>query len=102
MQLIQILLPLYNKEGQPFEQPLYEKIKNELTDTFGGLTAYTRSPASGIWKKEDEKIVRDELYVYEVMVQEIDKDYWTSYKLELQREFKQEELIIRYSEITLF
>ena len=100
MQLVQILLPLYDQEGNPFSGLLYDKIKKELTETFGGLTAYTRSPASGIWK-DGEKIVKDDIYIYEIMLQEIDKNYWARYKSKLQLIFEQEELIIRVSDITL-
>jgi hypothetical protein len=101
MQLVQILLPLYNKEGKPFEASVYDKIKKELTQEFGGLTAYTRSPAIGTWKTDDEKVIKDDVYVYEVMASEIDRNYWSLYKMKLQKAFQQEELIIRYSAITL-
>ena len=100
MHLVQLLLPLYNGKAEAFPSTLYEQVKKELSQQFGGLTAYTGSPASGIWK-DGEKIVKDDIYVYEIMLQEIDKNYWATYKSKLQLIFEQEELIIRVSDITL-
>ena len=101
MYKIQLLLPLYNKEGHLFSAQLYQEIKTELSQTFGGLTAYTRAPAEGLWKEEDDKIVRDGIYIYEVMASQLDKHYWAKYKLKMQKVFQQDEIIIRGSSITL-
>jgi hypothetical protein len=101
MKLLQILLPLYDQSGKPFASSIYEQVKSELTIRFGGLTAYTRSPASGTWKKDGEPIVKDEIYVYEVMTQEVDQQFWKTYKNNLQQLFEQNELIVRVSEIEL-
>ena len=101
MQLIQLLLPLYTEQGKPFPTSFYEEVKKELTHKFAGLTAYTRSPATGLWKKEEGEIIRDDIYVYEVMTDHLDKEYWTSYKLKLQQLFNQDELVIRASEMIL-
>ena len=100
MNLIQILLPLYSNEGALFPQSVFESVKKDLTNTFGGLTAYTRSPASGLWKEEG-KTVHDEIIIYEIMTDNIDTNYWNSYKLKLQQQFRQDEIIIRNSEIRL-
>ncbi|MDB5258017.1 MAG: hypothetical protein JWM14_2712 [Chitinophagaceae bacterium] len=100
MQLIQILLPLYDQDGKPFHGLLYDRVKKELTQTFGGLTAYTRSPASGTWK-DGGKIVKEDIYVYEVMTSEINKEFWKVFKSKWQKIFQQEELIIRTLDITL-
>jgi len=101
MQLIQLLLPLYDGKGNAFSSDHYDKIKQELTNRYGGLTAYTRSPASGTWKKENNTIVKDDIYVFEVMVEKIDKEYWVSYKKKLMELFQQDELVIRSTQITL-
>jgi hypothetical protein len=45
--LIQILLPLVDNEGQPFPHSDYMRVRSELTERFGGLTAFTRAPAEG-------------------------------------------------------
>lgn len=101
MKLVQLLLPLYDQSGNAFDSSFYEQVKKELTARFGGLTAYTRSPATGTWKKEGEGVVKDDIYVYEVMTEWIDTEYWKTYKSKLLQTFEQDELIIRVSEIYL-
>ena len=46
--LIQILLPLFDNGGQPFPRSDYMRVRSELTERFGGLTAFTRTPAEGL------------------------------------------------------
>lgn len=100
MYLIQILLPLYNKKGKVFPAESYDQIKKELSERFGGLTAYTRSPASGIWKKSNDQLVKDDILVYEVMTDQLDKTYWSSYRKRMETIFEQESLVIRSLEMT--
>ncbi|PIK71011.1 hypothetical protein CS379_21625, partial [Methylobacterium frigidaeris] len=45
--LIQILLPLSDNQGRPFAKAEYVRVREKLTRQFGGLTAFTRSPAKG-------------------------------------------------------
>jgi hypothetical protein len=49
--LVQLLLPIRDESGRPFPRELYDSLANELTDRFGGLTAYTRAPAAGLWEE---------------------------------------------------
>ncbi|MGV3585606.1 MAG: hypothetical protein ACO1OF_01285 [Adhaeribacter sp.] len=58
MQLIQILLPLYNNQKEPFPTDVFTRIRQELTEKFGGITAFSRSPATGLWKENKEKTVK--------------------------------------------
>jgi len=95
MQLIQILLPVIEKENEDFPGHLYADIRNELTEKFGGITTYTRSPATGLWKEAADKTVKDEIIIYEIMTRDIDKDWWQNYKQMLEKKFQQEEIIIR-------
>ncbi|HYF61632.1 MAG TPA: hypothetical protein VD886_02395 [Herpetosiphonaceae bacterium] len=101
MHQIQILLPLYDNEGAPFDPALYAQIRDELTERFGGLTTYLRSPATGLWKQDSETTVRDEIVIYEVMAEALDKRWWRGYRAELSRIFQQEELVVRASAVTL-
>jgi hypothetical protein len=100
--LIQILLPLYDEKGKSFSVESYARIKEELTEQFGGLTAYTRAPATGLWKENEDKVSRDEIVVYEVVANDIDKSWWKIYKKKLEHDFRQDELMIRSSDIDLF
>jgi len=95
MYLIQILLPLRNLKGKTFPQDQYEDVRNELTSRFGGLTAYTRSPAEGLWQTENHTPERDDIVVYEVMSKSIDRDWWLSYRRRLEHAFEQEFIVIR-------
>jgi len=45
--LVEILLPVANNEGQPFDAQKYVVVREELSRRFGGITAFTRAPAEG-------------------------------------------------------
>ena len=48
--LVQVLLPLYDNDGQAFDQAVYaRRSKTAFAKKFGGVTAYVRSPAEGAW-----------------------------------------------------
>jgi inorganic pyrophosphatase len=98
-QLIQIYLPLYEKEEKPFPGLLYKQVKKELTDKFGGLTMYTRAPAKGFWKADEHHTSVDDLLIYEVLTTDVDEQFWSNYKKALEKQFKQEEIMIRCSSI---
>ena len=100
MHLIQLLLPLYSNSGFPFEQKLFVDVRTELVDRFGGITAYTRAPVDGLWQ-ESERLVRDDLIIYEIMVENLDEDWWRRYRLLLEYRFEQESLVVRTHQIRL-
>jgi hypothetical protein len=101
MYMTQLLLPLWSNRGDRFPNTLFEQVRDELVSRFGGLTAYTRTPASGLWQEKDGGTVHDDIIVYEVMVKDLDEDWWSSYRGELERRFSQETLVIRAQEIRL-
>jgi len=98
--LVQILLPLADNHGNAFSQEAFAAIQTELSDRFGGLTAYTRAPARGIWNKGAGR-AKDDIVVIEVMVESIDADWWKAFKARLERELRQEEIVVRAQEIVL-
>jgi hypothetical protein len=49
MHLVQLLLPLYYNSGNAFSEM---GIRGELTERFGGVTAFTSAPAQGLWISE--------------------------------------------------
>jgi hypothetical protein len=100
MYLIQILLPLYDNEGQEQAGELFGEVRRQLTERFGGLTAYSRTPAQGLWKDEG-KTHRDDIVVFEVMADELDRDWWGAYRRKLEEGFRQEEIVIRAQETLL-
>ncbi|HEY0104846.1 MAG TPA: hypothetical protein VGB91_02090 [Rhizomicrobium sp.] len=98
MHLIQILLPLADNEGREFPEETLRGIHAELAARFGGLTAYSRSPARGIWKSgPDEQ--KDDIVIVEVMAQALDEKWWTDLRSHLEKLLGQEEIVIRATEI---
>ena len=95
MQLVQILLPLRGPQGHAFPHDEYSRVAEELTEQFGGMTAYTRAPASGLWQEGDGETARDDIVVYEVMVDELDAAWWGGYRRTLEARFAQQELVVR-------
>ncbi|CAN5714862.1 hypothetical protein BH23GEM6_BH23GEM6_24430 [soil metagenome] len=67
----------------------------ELTERFGGVPAYARAPAERPWKEGDGTVQGDEVVVYEVMVDELDRTWWASQVEQLRRRFRQEKLVVR-------
>jgi len=98
MYLIQLLLPLYDNSKNPFPRDAFDRVGEELTQQFGGVTAFLRSPAEGFWEGSQGKLNRDDVVIFEVMAEELDRSWWMNYRQELEQRFRQEELIVRASE----
>ena len=94
MNLVQILLPLRNNEGESFGKSLFDEVRTDLADHFGGVTAYMRAPATGIWENNGEH-VKDDVVIFEVMVDHIEREFWRLYRLELQEKFEQDVIVVR-------
>jgi hypothetical protein len=92
--LVQILLPVYDNSGQRFPTGHYDQVRMRLTDTFGGLTAYTRAPADGLWHSGNT-VKRDDIVIVEVMVDALDRTWWKNYRRELEQLFCQDEIVFR-------
>ena len=89
MHLVTLLLPIYDEE-----------VAHELTERFGGVTAYARAPAKGLWKETPEHgTTHDDIVVYEVMVDRLDAEWWSQYRLRLEARFAQKELVVHAQEI---
>lgn len=94
MDLVQVLLPLSDNLRHPFPRDFYDRVASELTERFGGVTAYTRSPAEGRWKHQGDTNA-EEVVVIEVMVETLDEEWWTSYRAGLEAMFRQKRVIVR-------
>jgi hypothetical protein len=101
MYLVQIFLPLYDNAGQLFPRALFQTVRAELTEHFRGLTAHTRAPAEGFWKDEETRTTRDDIVIYEVMTDELDTEWWQSYRRTLEARFRQEQVVLRAQQIRL-
>lgn len=95
MYLVQILLPVYDNEGHAFDAHEYVQLRLELAERFGGVTAYTRAPARGVWKDYAGATTRDDIVIFEVMTEDLDREWWTDFRKELERRFRQENVVIR-------
>ena len=95
MHLVQILLPVYDNEQNPQPHDEFRRVRRELTERFGGLTVYTRAPAEGMWKLNDNHTTRDDIVIFEVMASQLDTTWWRSYRHELEARFRQDVIVIR-------
>lgn len=96
MYVVEIFMPLETGKRQAISPHIIEGIVAGLAERFGGATAFTRSPADGLWKQEEE-IERDQIVIVEVMVSELDERWWSDYRRRLEAEFQQDEVLIRAS-----
>ena len=95
MFLVQLLLPLYDNHGRGFPAERYAAVRRTLTERFGGLTAYSRAPAQGVWSDDAGAPKRDDIVVYEVMTDSLDRDWWREFRQQLEEQFAQQELVVR-------
>lgn len=93
--LVQLLLPMYDADGEAFAAAHYAGIRQHLTERFGGFTAYSRAPGVGVWSDDRGRAQRDDIIVYEVMCEELDRAWWDEYRTSLEQLFEQDELVVR-------
>ena len=67
----------------------YTKVRTKLTDMFEGLTAYSRAPAEGLWGSS-RNVEQNDIFVAEVMVDDLDRSWWNDYRRKLEQLFRQE------------
>lgn len=92
--LVQFLLPLKDNAKKPFPRALFDQVRAEMTDRFGGVTAFVQSPAVGLWENEG-RVDRDEMILIEVMVKDLSRDWWANYRAELEERFEQDAVVVR-------
>lgn len=95
MQLVQILLPRADNAGRPFRREEYDHAKEDLARRFDGVTAYLQLPAEGLWRQGAEA-ANDEIVIFEVMVELVDREYWRTGHSRLEGMFRQDKIVIRY------
>lgn len=94
MQLVELFVPLETGSGERVGRDFVERVVRELTDRFGGATAFTRAPAEGLWK-QGSTIQEDRVIIVEVLVDELDEAWWKGYRGRLEAELEQDEVMIR-------
>jgi hypothetical protein len=93
--LIQILLPTNGSDDGVFE-----RLAQELTAKFGGVTSFIRAPAEGRWNT-GSRTEHDDIAVIEVMADDVDYGYWADLRTRLEQALAQEEIIIRCQPLEL-
>lgn len=99
MHLVRFYLPLYDNAGAPFARTLFDAVRAELTETFGGVTAHVRSPAVGAWEDDGGDVCRDDVVLFEVVADELDRAWWRSYRARLEARFAQDEVMVLSSPV---
>jgi hypothetical protein len=86
MYLIQVLLPLRDNQDRLFPKSLFKSIDSELVATFGGVTAFSRSPGKGKWSNSDRE---------QLMAGSLDREWWKAFRNRLEVEMSQSEIVVR-------
>lgn len=96
MHLVQLFLPLAAQDGRAIEARAFSELRAELTTAFGGVTMFSRAPAQGLWKPDAEAPPeRDDIVIYEVMTNDLDRAWWCALRTRLESQFGQEVIVIR-------
>ena len=95
MVLIQMLLPTKSADKVAFSDDLVRLTRKELVDQFGGVTAYTRAPAAGVWTSPEGNAEEDNVVMVEVLSDRFDTAWWHQYAETLKERFGQETIHIR-------
>lgn len=89
--LVEILLPIIRSRRN---RTNLDSVRKELTERFGGITLHVNAPAEGLWE-DDGDVEEDRIIVVEVMVDDLDRAWWSSYRADLEVRFRQEEIVLR-------
>jgi hypothetical protein len=89
-----IFVPLYYNDGSPIEARKYEDLQSALLTHFRGLT-YFPQPNQGFWRVGDVTY-RDEIVIYRVIAsnERVARKFLRRLKVQLKRDFHQEEILI--------
>ena len=66
--------PAEDHDGRRFEPSRFAALRSDLTQRFEGVTAFTRAPAERV-TREHGKTVHDNIIIFEVMVESLDRDW---------------------------
>ena len=69
----------------------YQTVRDELTERYDGVTA----PPGRLPNETKAARIQDDIIVYEVMMEKVNRDGWKQYRVSLERTFRQEEIVVR-------
>jgi hypothetical protein len=90
MFLVQFLLPV-----KPALKRQFAATRHELLAQYRGVTAYVRAPAKGSWVAASGQEETDDVIMVEVLVDALDRAWWSAYARTLAERFGEEEIHIR-------
>lgn len=90
-----MLLPLHDEMGRAYPPRDFLRVRQELAEVFGALTAYGRMPVGTPRMSETWDRTADDLVVFEVMADRLESGWWHAYRSELERRFHQPRIIVR-------
>jgi len=93
MRLVRFYLPLRDNAGEAFPAEMFRAIETELSGRFGGVTAHLESPASGLWRHGGE-MHADDVVIFEGLSSEAERDWWSTYRDRLARDFRQKAVLM--------
>ena len=93
--LVQLLLPARGSDGTSIDRSVFGSVQATLAERFGGVTAYLRAPAKGLWKGPDGGVDADQVVMVEVQADTLDREWWKAYRRELERQFRQDTVLMR-------
>jgi hypothetical protein len=101
MVLIQLLLPTSPAARGAADRNALIDTARELGDAFGGLTAYVRAPAKGLWTSPAGHTEEDDVVMIEVVTERFDRVWWKQYSAALAIRFGQDAIHVRALPIEL-
>ena len=93
MQLFRLYLPLRDNAGESFSADMFRAVETELSSRFGGVTAHLEAPASGLWRDGVDRYA-DRVVIFEVLDGVGDREWWTTYRDRLARDFRQKSILM--------
>lgn len=93
--LIQLFLPTTAENGKAFPGTYFHAVKQKLSKKFDSLSVYLKSPVIEHIKDDGPTLAKDTVLVYEVVSDSVETDYWSQYQQFLQKQFKQDDIVIR-------
>jgi hypothetical protein len=89
-----IFVPLFYNNGSPIEPAKFQELQGRLLERFEGLTYFPQANR-GFWKLGD-MTYRDEIVIYRVISHDstASREYLSSLKEHLKREFDQLDILI--------
>jgi len=97
---VEIFLPLRRPDGSRVGRGYFRALGQELTELYGGVTAYSRAPAKGRWVDAGGAHDHDDIVIYEVMVETLDAEWWGRLRKRLEADLNQQEILLRAYQVT--